>query len=153
MQSPWAYAELGYGLQAGRLALEPYVNLAHVVLSTDGLTEKGGAAALEVRSQTTEMTFSTLGVHLGLDAGPARLQGGLGWRHAMGNETPDAKLAFIGGDTFRIAGTPLAKNTAVADVGLSFTVAPNATAGVSYSGQFGNGVSEHAVHGVLQVRF
>ena len=148
-----AYAELGYGIDADEVALEPYVNLAYVNLKTDGFSEKGGAAALKVKSDTTGMTFGTMGLRFGMAVDSAKLRGGLGWRHAFGNDRPDATLAFAGGSAFTVAGTPIAKNAAVVDAGLDFTLQPNATLGVSYTGQFGNGAKDNGIRATLAVKF
>jgi uncharacterized protein with beta-barrel porin domain len=44
---------------------------------------------------------------------------------------------------------PLAEETALIEAGLDLAFGPNATAGISYSGQFGGGVEENAVKGRL----
>ncbi len=46
-------------------------------------------------------------------------------------------------------GRPLAEDSLVIDAGLDFNLSQNATAGVSYSGQFGDGVQDNAVKGRL----
>ena len=55
--------------------------------------------------------------------------------------TPDAALAFT------VTGVPLAEDAALLDAGLDFALGENGTAGVSYSGQFGEGVTDNAVKG------
>ncbi|WP_163071519.1 autotransporter outer membrane beta-barrel domain-containing protein, partial [Acinetobacter baumannii] len=54
-----AFGELGYRVRAGQLAFEPFANLAHVDVATDGFTETGGPAALSARGAATGVTFST----------------------------------------------------------------------------------------------
>ena len=44
---------------------------------------------------------------------------------------------------------PLAQDSALIDAGLDFALGPNTTAGVSYTGQFGDGVSDKGVKGRL----
>ncbi len=46
-----------------------------------------------------------------------------------------------------VYGVPLAEDSALIDAGLDFTLGPRTTAGVSYSGQFGDGVSDNGVKG------
>jgi len=41
------------------------------------------------------------------------------------------------------------RNTALIEAGLDLALGPNTTAGVSYSGQFGDGVQDNAVKGRL----
>jgi len=48
---------------------------------------------------------------------------------------------------FSITGVPLAEDSALIDAGLDLALGPNTTAGVSYSGQFGDGVQDNAVKG------
>jgi uncharacterized protein with beta-barrel porin domain len=57
---------------------------------------------------------------------------------------PRLRLDRIG---FTVFGVPLAEDSALIDAGLDFNLAPNVTVGVSYSGQFGDGVADNAVKG------
>jgi outer membrane autotransporter protein len=157
------FGELGYRIRAGRtplghLAFEPFANLAYVNLSTDGFTEKGGAAALASRSDTTGVTFTTLGLRAstGFDLGngmTATARGMLGWRHAFGDVTPTSTMAFAGGSPFTVAGVPIARNGAVADLGFDVNVTPDAVLGLTYGGQFGSGVTDQTLRGNFAVRF
>jgi outer membrane autotransporter protein len=152
------FGEVGYGVQAGAVKLEPFANLAYVNLSTGGFTEQGGAAALSSKSSSTGTAFSTLGLHAStnVDFGggvQATAKGTLGWRHAFGNTTPTSQMALSGGNAFTVAGVPVAKNAAVLDAGLDFKVGKNTTLGVSYNGQFGSGVRDNGVRANLQMKF
>jgi hypothetical protein len=70
------------------------------------------------------------------------------WQHAFDDVTPDAALTFAStGIGFTVNGVPLAQDTALVDAGFDLALAPNATAGVSYSGQFGDRVQDNAVKG------
>ena len=70
------------------------------------------------------------------------------WQHAFDDVTPGAGLAFATtGIGFTVYGVPLAKDSALLDTGLDLALGPNTTAGVSYSGQFGDGVTDNAVKG------
>jgi outer membrane autotransporter protein len=150
------YGEIGYGFRAGRVALEPFVNLAYVSLRTDGFTEQGGAAALASNGATTDATFTTLGIHastsIHLGGTKAAAEGTLGWRHAFG-DTPKSILSFTGGSPFTIAGVPIAKDAAVFDAGLDVSLSPNATLGVSYGGQFGSDVTDQSVKANFSLKF
>jgi outer membrane autotransporter protein len=158
-----AFGELGYRIGAARtpfgpLAFEPFANLAYVNLATDGFTERGGAAALTSRSDTTGVTFTTLGLRAstGVDLGngmTATARGMLGWRHAFGEVTPTSTVAFAGGSPFTVAGVPIAANAAVADLGFDVNVTPNATLGFTYGGQFGSGMTDQTLRGNFAVRF
>ncbi|MCP3465935.1 autotransporter domain-containing protein [Bradyrhizobium sp. CCGUVB23] len=151
------FGEFGYGLKAGRFALEPFANLAYVNLATGGFTEKGGAAALTGFGSDTSTTFSTLGlrgstdVALGGVVGTARAT--LGWRHAYGTVSPLSTLAFAGSSPFTIAGVPIARDAAVLDAGLDLNLSAAAVLGVSYGGQFAPGVLDQTVRANLTVKF
>jgi len=70
------------------------------------------------------------------------------WQHACDDVTPQAALAFAStGIGFNIAGVPLAEDSALIDAGLDFALGERITAGVSYSGQFGDGVTDNGVKG------
>ncbi|MFX5812902.1 autotransporter domain-containing protein, partial [Acinetobacter baumannii] len=62
-----AFGELGYGIALGatpigKLAFEPFANLAYVNLTTGAFGETGGAAALTARGDASGVTFTTLGL-------------------------------------------------------------------------------------------
>ncbi|WP_281011180.1 autotransporter outer membrane beta-barrel domain-containing protein [Borborobacter arsenicus] len=154
-----AFGELGYRVDTATASFEPFANLAYVNLHTNGFTEKGGAAALTSPSQTTDATFTTLGVRAstGFDLGgmKATARGMLGWTHAFGDTTPLATpaFAFAGGDAFTIAGVPIAKDAAVLETGLDWNLTEAATLGVAYQGQFGSGATQNGFDATLHVKF
>ncbi|WP_266076981.1 autotransporter domain-containing protein [Brucella intermedia] len=153
-----AFGEFGYGIDTGTSArFEPFINLAHVSLHSNGFTEQGGAAALAATSSTTNVTFATLGFrgehNLALGAVDATLHGMIGWRHAFGDITPQSTHAFSTGDTFTIAGVPIARNSAVVEAGLDLNLTPKATFGVSYTGQLAADAYDHGFKANLNVRF
>jgi hypothetical protein len=51
------------------------------------------------------------------------------------------------GTGFTVYGVPLAEDTALLDTGIDLALGPRTTAGVSYSGQSGDGVSDNGVKG------
>jgi outer membrane autotransporter protein len=153
-----AFGELGYRIDAGAASFEPYANLAHVRLKTDGFTETGGIAALSVDSQTVNTTFTTLGVRFSsafsLGSVQTVARGGLGWQHAYGDTSPTSTHVFTaGGDAFTVSGVPIAKDVAVLEVGMDLKVAPNATLGISYTGQYGSDARENGFNARLGVKF
>ena len=152
------FGEFGYRVQAGRLALEPFANAAHVNLSTDGFTESGGAAALAVRGDSTDVTFTTLGLRAARDfafaSGPSlTARGSLGWRHAFGDAAPFATVALAGDSAFSVAGLPIWRDTAVAGAGLDVKLTRSVLLGLSYDGQFDTRLSDQSVKANLSVKF
>jgi outer membrane autotransporter protein len=152
-----AFGELGYGIELGATRFEPFANLAHVSLRTDSFTEQGGPAALSVDGGTTAVTFTTLGLRaehtMALGTVNATLRGMIGWRHAFGDLTPESVNAFAGGDAFTIAGAPIAQDSAVIEAGLDFNLTPEATFGLSYTGQIASDAYDHGFRANLSVRF
>lgn len=150
------FGEVGHRFDLGKATIEPFANLAYVNLATRGFTENGGTAALTASSQTTHTTFTTLGLRgetsLALDD-TIRLTGMLGWRHSFGDTVPVSAMAFGGGTTFTVAGVPIAQDAAVIEAGIDIPLAPQATFGLFYKGQFGSGLSDHSAAANVAVRF
>jgi len=151
------FGELGYRIDTNRVSFEPFANLAHVRVKTNGFTEKGGAAALTVERETTSTTFSTLGLRasapLTLGSVEAQARGTVGWQHAYGDTTPVTTLAFGAGDAFSVAGIPLAEDTGLIEAGLDFKLSRRATLGVSYTGQFGSDLTQNGIDAKFTVNF
>ncbi|QCI68975.1 autotransporter domain-containing protein [Phreatobacter stygius] len=152
------FGELGYRLDLGAAALEPFVNLAAVRLDTDAIKESGGAAALSAGAGSMGATYVTSGLRAATSfalAGSAVLaaRGTLGWRHAFGDVRPEATLAFSGGSPFGVAGLPIARDALVVEAGLDLAVSPAVTIGLSYGGQIARGITDHGLKGNLSWRF
>jgi outer membrane autotransporter protein len=152
-----AWGEAAYSFEAGAARFEPFANFAYVNLSTDGFTEQGGAAALMAAANTVDETFATLGLRaetdINLGSANATLRGMLGWRHAFG-DTPTSQMSFAsGGDSFTIAGVPLARNAFMLDAEVDFTLNENTRLGFSYGGQFSSDVQDHLAKVSLNMRF
>ncbi|WP_039566488.1 autotransporter outer membrane beta-barrel domain-containing protein, partial [Ralstonia solanacearum] len=154
------FGEVGYSMALDRVALEPFAGLAYVNLHTDDFTESGGAAALQGDASSTGVGFSTLGVRAATDLVPAdkgkvTAHGTIGWRHAFGSTQPTSTLSFAagGGSAFGVAGVPIARDAAVLELGVDAKVSKRLTVGVSYSGQIGKSVRDHALFGNLLWKF
>jgi outer membrane autotransporter protein len=154
------FGEAGYGLAFGKLAVEPFAGAAWVRLDTDGFSEKGGAAALNVAANTFEVGYSTLGVRaaslIPLDNGMVVVpRASAAWQHAFNSVTPEAVLAFAAApaNTFTIAGVPIARDSLLAEAGLDLVLNAHATVGVSYTGQIASNVTDHAAKGKFSWKF
>jgi outer membrane autotransporter protein len=153
------FGEVGYGVTFGAIAAEPFAGLAWTHLNVGSFSESGGLAALTGSGTNDDVGYSTLGARV---ATSIPLQNGmmitprasLAWQHAFGDLTPGAMLAFQStGIGFDISGVPLASDTALVEGGVDLRISPNVTVGASYTGQFGDNVSDHAVKGNLTWRF
>lgn len=152
------FGELGYGFELGEnMRVEPFVNLAHVGVRTNGFAESAGAAALSGRPGGSDVTFATIGVrgeHAAMFGGvEANFSGMLGWRHALGDVTPTSTHAFSGGNAFAIAGAPIARDSLVVETGLDLAFSPDARFGLSYSGQLAADAQDHGFKASLSVKF
>ncbi len=152
-----AFGELGYGIETSVVRFEPFVNLAHVSVRTDGYSERGGTAALISSGQTIDATFTTVGLHTQTDVTikgtELSLTGLLGWRRVFGDTTPTATHALAGSNAFTIAGNPIAKDAAVIGVGIDFDIASRTNFAIAYQGQFGDGAEDQGFNAKLGIRF
>jgi len=153
-----AFGELGYGLTFGAVDFEPFIGLAYVNLGTDGFSESGGVAALTSSSDSTDATYTSLGLRAAtefqLGAVAATAKGVLGWRHAFGDITPTSAYQFASGSSpFTVGGVPIAEDTALIEAGLDLHFMPMATFGIAYGGQFGDGATDQSFTANLNVRF
>ena len=72
------------------------------------------------------------------------------WQHAFGALTPTETLTFNStGQTFAVAGLPIARDTALFDGGLDLRLSPRAEVGLSYSGQYGARATSNSIKGNL----
>jgi len=151
------FGELSYQHTVGRTEFEPFANLTYLNFRNDGYTEKGGIAALTGEAETQETVFTTIGLRAATDFNlketAGSLYGSIGWQHASGDLVPESVMSFSGGQSFVTRGASVAEDLAVLNAGVSFDLAPSATLGVSYTGQFGSGASQNGVDGFLNVKF
>ena len=154
-----AFVEGGYRIDVSQSQqLEPFLNLARVQLQTDGVHESGGAAALDVAGDHTDVNTATLGLRdtwlIDSAAGGIRTYASLGFQQGWGDLTPTTNMRFASGsDSFAISGVPVAQHALAANFGLSFPIARNATVDASYLGQFASHAQDQAARVSLQVRF
>ncbi|MFK3797526.1 autotransporter domain-containing protein [Pseudomonas sp. NPDC088444] len=157
--SQQAFAELGYQMGSGRLNVEPFANLGYQRYHRDSYTEKGGAAALSVDSQSRDNFSSTFGVRLaqltqlenGMSLTP---RGSLGWRHTYGDVDSKTRQAFVlGGSAFSVEGTALDRDAMVVEAGLDLGISARHTLSVGYNGELGSNSRNHALMGQWQMSF
>lgn len=146
------FGEIGHRFRFEGSAFEPFAAIAYV--HVDGTVKETGNAAV-FGSTGLDTTYATLGLR-GAAPLTSKLtaRGTLGWRHAFGDVTSLATLAFrSGGAAFTLAGVPIARDALVADAGLDLALAPNATLGLSWTGQFARQSRDNAVKGDFVWRF
>ncbi|MDB5430810.1 MAG: outer rane autotransporter barrel domain protein [Caulobacter sp.] len=139
--------------------LEPFAGVALVSVHTSAFTEQGGAAALKGLSDTSQTTFTTIGLRgLGTtrmgEGSTLTFKGTIAWRGASGDVTPTRDLVFAsGGTAFTVAGAPIAKSALVIDADVSMAVSERARLSFSYQGQMGDGVRDNSLKASLTIGF
>lgn len=81
------------------------------------------------------------------------IRGMLGWQHAFGDTTPETAFNFSGGSAFDIEGAPIARDAAVIEAGLDFSMGKAITLGISYSGQMASDAQTHGFRGDMAWKF
>jgi outer membrane autotransporter protein len=151
------FGEVGESFAFDRLNVEPFANLSYVNLRTYAFREGGGEAALSSAANTQEDTFATIGLRPSTDFTIAslslRAQGMFGWRHTFGTVTPNATVAFAGGDAFTVTGAPIARDAGVVEAGISSNVTEAAAISLTYGAQFGGRESNNGIRGTLAIAF
>ncbi|HEY6259324.1 MAG TPA: autotransporter domain-containing protein, partial [Xanthobacteraceae bacterium] len=147
------FGEVGYGMTVGRIAAEPFADLAFVHIATNAFAEQGGNAALAGAGSQTDIGYSTLGARAATNqALPNAMvltpRAALAWQHAFGAATPAQALSFLSTNaSFMVAGVPIARDSALVDVGFDVRLNPRATVGASYVGQLADHAHDHALKG------
>ena len=153
-----AFGELGYGFDLGRARLEPFASLAYVGARSDAFEETGGDASLSGDKATTNVTFSTLGLRgvtrFDLGQADASFRAAAGWRHAFGESMPITAMRYqAGGNGFAIAGLPVTRDAAIVEAGFDVALSRQARIGISYNGQIGSGLADHAAKASVSFNF
>lgn len=148
-----AFAELGYRLDSGPVAFEPFAGLAYVNADTDAFVEDGGIAALRGAGVDTDATYSTLGLrtsgHFEVAGVPLAATGSMGWRHNFSDTSISSIQGFDIGNSFAVSSASLGRDVGFVEAGLTADLGSNARLSLAYSGQFGKEVNESGV----KVRF
>ncbi|TWT13958.1 autotransporter domain-containing protein [Reyranella sp. CPCC 100927] len=152
------FGDVGYTLALGSAAIEPFGSLAWVHLDSNRVSESGGAAALRGRGGSDSNLFTTLGVRAAAqvwndESKSLTLRGKLGWRHAFGDVTPAARLAFVGGTSFGVEGVPIARDAVVVEAGFDLKIGKSLTVGAAYAGVLSGDAQDHSIKGNLAYRF
>jgi outer membrane autotransporter protein len=128
------------------------VNLAYVHI--EGGVNESGLAAMS-GSTSFDTTYTTLGAH-GAYALPGSFtaRATLGWQHAFGDLSPITTLAFQpAGAAFGLAGSPIARDALVTELGVDYAIGPTASIGLTYAGQYSGSAAENSAKANFTLRF
>ncbi|MFD1489692.1 autotransporter domain-containing protein [Ancylobacter vacuolatus] len=133
------FGEVGYDMEVGSFAFEPFAGLAYVNVSGASFAETGGAAALSVSTGGMDTVYSTLGLRAAttVQLGGKTLtpHATLGWQHAFGDTSQVSTMQFFGGATpFSVTGVPIAEDALLLEAGLTYALSDTASLGASYTG-------------------
>lgn len=153
-----AFGEVDLKLTLGSAEVSPFLGLAWAQLQTDGFAEMdfqtplGSTAGLRANAQTDDASFATLGARgsVPLMGEHAQLNGMLGYRRALSGDDPMVRMAFLDGtQRFDVRGAPLARDAAIADLGLDFSLSEKVHLGASYNGLLSKDAADHAIQARL----
>jgi outer membrane autotransporter protein len=150
---------VGYNLGRANVSIEPFASLGYQRYQRDGYTEKGGAAALKVQSQTQNNLNSTFGLRLAklntLDNGMQLTpRFSAGWKHTYGDVYSETRQRLVtGGKNYSVHGAPLDRDSLLVDAGLDLGLSANHTLGVGLNGEFGTDSRNHGVTGQWRMNF
>ena len=143
------FGEVGYDMEVGSFAFEPFAGLAYVNVAGASFAETGGAAALSVSTGGMDTVYSTLGLRAAttVQLGGKTLtpHATLGWQHAFGDTSEVSTMQFLGSATpFSVTGVPIAEDALLLEVGLTYALSDTASLGASYTGQLASSAAQNA---------
>lgn len=149
------FSEAGFDLALPSLTLTPYLGLAHTTLSTGAATETTGGAALALLSSRDQVWTTTVGVRSAWELGDgARVHGGLAWQNTSGDRrTSTTQIFASGSDVFTVHAVPLARNVALAELGVVLSPTDNSRVNLSVQGHRGGGERGFAAQASWNVMF
>ncbi|MDX7998494.1 autotransporter outer membrane beta-barrel domain-containing protein [Xenorhabdus sp. Reich] len=151
-QTGQLFTEAAYGINTSWLNLEPFANVSYVNFRNDGISEHGGAAALNGSKQSKNATFSTVGLRVDQKWQTEKeitvgLYGELGWQHQFGKVDRSTKLRFNNSDaTFTVNSISASRDAAVIKVGTELEINDKTKLSLGYNGVLS---SSHKDNGVL----
>ena len=154
-------AAYAFAFPAQGTRLEPFASLTYGYEHAPSFTEQGGTAALTASSDDATLGSSLAGLRVsqsvaGFDAEQrSALYGMLGWKHAIGSTTPDARFRFVsgGGDSFTTKGASLARDALALNVGFDLALTRNASVGLFYASQLSDHTMDQTFSGSMKIRF
>ncbi|MDT8758297.1 autotransporter domain-containing protein [Sphingomonas psychrotolerans] len=151
-----AFGELAWRLEAGRTAIEPFANFAHVALDVERGEEWGGVAALALAHGTMTTNYATLGVRgetaLPVRGGTLSLRGSGGWQHAFGDRLPRVAMT-LDDARFDSVGVAIAEDSFVGDLGIVGRLGERVDIAVSYRGALSRRNMDHGASAALTFHF
>lgn len=140
-----AFLRAGWTFGGPRLQLTPELELAQVRLRSDGAQERGGHSALQLEGETARYRTGLAALRADWDISGgqrdrAALTARVGWQVAGGDRLPQVAARFVEGtQDFGIAAAPLARRSALAQLGVAVSPTDNSRLSLQMQGQRGDG--------------
>ena len=146
--SEQVYVEAAWAVSLGSTTVSPYASLAYNTLDVDGVSEKGGVAALNIDASDQSLTTTGLGIAVSKswvrgNGRSAYLSARLGWEAYSGDLDAVQNVAFVDSADFAITGLPLGEDATVAGIGVSIPVGKAGTVSLDWSGLKGSDESRN----------
>ena len=154
-----AFLRAGWTFGGPRLQLTPELELAQVRLRSDGSQEHGGHSALQLDGETARYRTGLAALRADWDISGgqrdrAALTARVGWQVAGGDRLPQATARFIeGAQDFSIAAAPLARRSALAQLGVAVSPTDTSRLSLQMQGQRGDGQRDVGAQLDLSVAF
>lgn len=150
------FAEVSYTLEAGAAQIRQFVSGSIGSFALDGLTERGGPAALAMRQQRYNTGSLTWGIDARVPVGKVlRFDGTLAARRQLGDRDPQALMALAAapGQTFAIEGTQLDRTAFAGRLDAVFQFDEHVAITLGYTGLIGKTQTDHGARATVSVRF
>lgn len=140
-----------------RTTLWPFAQVSQTWLRTANFGETGAEAALSGQSANASVGFGSLGARLqhqwqtDQTVWQATLSAGL--QRAWGDLSPTTSLAFATGPDFTVSAAPIARNSAVIEVGLGASLGPSSRFNLVYLATLAGQSSSQMLQAQLLWRF
>lgn len=154
-----ALGEVSYvQLVGANTAIEPYVSAGVSWVQVDGFTEKvDGADYLAAEQQEETWPYTLIGMRLtgAMNVGDVLVNPmlDLGWRHVFGDTDPNLIYEGLDGDTFAVAGMPIAEDSLIVQAGFDAAFTSGWRTSLKYKGDIAETVQQHTLTGGVAVPF
>lgn len=154
-----ALGELSYVQQVGtNTAVEPYVSAGVSWVQVDGFTEKvNGNNYLNADQQEETWPYTLIGMRLmgAMNVGSVLVNPmlDLGWRHVFGDTDPDLVYEGLDGESFAVAGMPIAEDSLVVQAGFDAAFTSGWRTSLKYKGDIAQSTQQHTLTGGVALPF
>ncbi|MDF1680344.1 autotransporter outer membrane beta-barrel domain-containing protein [Ponticaulis sp.] len=153
----WTDISRNYQLQNTRL--QPFLRMDYIITESSDFTERTHDASLQSSEDTHSNLFSTAGIRLShdlyiTDEKATQITGAVGWRHTIGDVTPDQTMQYAAGsNSFQIEGRAFDRDLLAVDLGFSSHTPSGFELRIGYSGLFGETTTEHGLMATARLPF